>query len=359
MKYISWLIWLPFLAGCGQEQEPAEITETAFCINDKLKSTTIVDTLHERQISQHLTLTGEISYNPDKVVRFVSLVEGIAATVNFSLGDYVNQGQVLASIKSPELNTLWAEKINLENQLKAAEREYAATKGMYDDHIASERDLMVAQGEVNKLRAELDNVAATLALFNPNPAQGTFEIIAPRSGYVVEKNINIGMQISDGEDLFTLSELDEVWVMLNVYATDMQFVQEGMEVAIHTLAYPNEVFSGKISALSQVFDAEERVLKGRVVLPNKALKLKPGMSADIIVEKLSTQTATAVPAAAVIFDNNQHFAVVYHSDCDLAVRNISFLAKDNQWYFVDEGLTSGEQVITQNHLLIYEQIKSR
>ncbi len=359
MRYSAYLMLLLSLAGCGRTTEHAEMTGQTYCIDETLKTTTTIDTLQERQVSQHLTLTGEISYNPDNVVRFVSLVEGVATTVGFSLGDYVKKGQVLASIKSPELNALWSEKTNLENRLKIAEREYAAAKGMYEDHIASERDLLAAQSEVNTLKAELGNIGATLALFNPNPVQGTFEIISPRSGYVVEKNITVGMQINDGEDLFTLSALDEVWVMVNVYATDMQFVQEGMEVVIHTLAYPDDVFSGKISALSQVFDAEERVLKGRVVLDNKSLKLKPGMSADIVVEKLLPQTATVVPSAAVIFDNNQHFAVVYHNDCELEVRNISLSAKGGQWYFVDQGLLTGEQIITQNHLLIYEQIKSR
>src|SRR5690606_37504938 len=177
------------------------------------------------------------------------------------------------------------------------------------------------------------------------------------SGYIVEKNINPGMPFNDGDNLFTVSGLAEVWVMANVYATDMQSVKPGMEVEIRTLAYPGEVFRGRITALSQVFDSEERVLKACIVISNEGLKLKPGMSADITVERRSGATAVAVPADAVIFDNNQYFAVVYGGDCDLQLRRLSLTASDNNWYFVNEGIAAGERVVSRNHLLIYERIK--
>ena len=161
----------------------------------------------------------------------------------------------------------------------------------------------------------------------------------------------------DGLGLFTVSGLDDVWVMANVYATDMQFVQAGMDVKIRTLAYPGAVFHGQISALPLVFDKNERVLKARITIGNDELRLKPGMSADIAVEKRSGDTAVALPADAVIFDDNQYFVVVYRDDCDIQLRRFSFAARDNEWYFVREGLEAGERVVTKNHLLIYERIK--
>src|SRR5690606_17779260 len=160
-----------------------------------------------------------------------------------------------------------------------------------------------------------------------------------------------------GDNLFTVSGLNDVWVMANVYATDMQLVQQGMDVQIRTLAYPGEIFHGRISALPQVFDSQERVLKARIVISNENLRLKPGMSADIAVARRTGETAVALPADAVIFDDNQYFAVVYGGDCDLQLRRISLVARDNRWCFVSDGLKAGECVIIENHLLIYEKIK--
>ena len=355
-KTVSWILLILALS-CGRREQLVEEKPDGFCLNENLRSQLVIDTLRERKVTQHITLTGEVSYNPDKVIRFVSWTDGMAVQTHFFLGDFVRKGQVLATIKSPALNTLLAEKRSLEYQRRFTEREYATTQGMYDDHIASERDLVAAKSALEKLDAELANIRANLALFHPDPDRGVFEIRSPADGYIVEKNINTGMPIRDGDALFTVSALNEVWVMVNVYATDMQFVQEGMEVEIRTLAYPGELFRGKISALSQVFDSEERVLKGRVVIDNHALRLKPGMSADISVERRSGALAVAVPADAIIFDDNQYFAVVYRGDCDVQLRKISFIARDNQWYFVNEGLEAGDCIVNQNQLLIYERIK--
>jgi len=356
LKSYSWLMLL-LAAACGQRVQLVEEKPESFCLSENLRHQLVLDTLWKRDIIQHMTLTGEVSYNPDKVVQFMSWVEGVAVQTHFSLGDFVKQGQVLATIKSPALNTMLAEKRSLQSQRQLAEREYTAALGMYTDNIAAERDLVEAKSALEKLDAELANIEANLALFHPNPAQGVFEIRSPSSGYIVEKNINPGMPINDGDNLFTVSGLDEVWVMANVYASDMQFVQQGMDVEIRTLAYPGEVFHGRISALPQVFDSNERVLKARIVISNDGLRLKPGMSADIAVERRGMGTAVALSADAVIFDDNQYFAVVYNSDCDLQLRRISFVARDDRWYFVNEGLEVGERVVSQNHLLIYERIK--
>lgn len=355
-KQYGWILILLALS-CGERDHLVETKLDGFCLNDNLRHDLTIDTVAEREVTRHVTLTGEVSYNPDQVIPFVSWVEGVAVQTHFSLGEYVEKGQVLATIKSPELNTLVAEAKRAEAELRVAQRELERAKGLHSDMIASEMELIQAQSGVDKLQAELAGIRSNLELFHPNPAQGLFELRSPASGYIVEKNINPGMPLNDGDNLFTVSGLAEVWVMANVYATDMQSVKPGMEVEIRTLAYPGEVFRGRITALSQVFDSEERVLKARIVISNEGLKLKPGMSADITVERRSGATAVAVPADAVIFDNNQYFAVVYGGDCDLQLRRLSLTASDNNWYFVNEGIAAGERVVSRNHLLIYERIK--
>lgn len=356
IKKYGWLL-LALAVSCDQPDQLVEENPAGFCLSDNLRDGLVIDTLYERELTQHITLTGEVSYNPDKVIQFVSWVDGVIVQTHFFLGDFVEKNQVLATVKSPALNSMLAEKKSLEYERQLAEREYETTQGLYNDDIASERELAQARLALERLDAEIAHLRDNLAFFNPKPAQGVFEIRSPATGYIVEKQMNAGMPVRDGDALFTVSALNEVWVMVNVYATDMQFVQQGMEVEIRTLAYPGELFRGRISALSQVFDSEGRVLKGRVVIENDKLRLKPGMSADISVERRGGEMSVAVPAGAIIFDDNQYFAVVYNGECDLQLRKISFSARDNQWYFVNEGLEAGEHIVSQNQLLIYERIK--
>src|SRR5690606_16938674 len=123
----------------------------------------VIDTAYEREVTRHIALTGEVSYNPDKVVQFVSWVEGIAVQTHFSLGEYVKKGQVLATMKSPELNLLAADAKRIEAELKAARRDLERTTGLHSDHIASEIELVQAQSAIEMLEAELAGIRSNLA----------------------------------------------------------------------------------------------------------------------------------------------------------------------------------------------------
>jgi len=347
------------LFSCKKKEENELPQKQPFCLDTMLKEKVDIEQLHEQYISEEFRLTGSVTYNNDKIVPFISLVEGVAVNTFFSLGDYVQKGQVLAEIKSAELNVLQSEKKSIESQLLVANRELAAVKSMFDDGIASQKELLSSENEVTVLKASLLNTIENLNLYGASDTKGVFQIKAPYNGYIVTKNISPGMPISsDGDPLFTISDLNEVWVMANIYATNMQNIKENMEVDIETLAYPNEIFSGKITTLSQVFDAEERVLKARIVMKNKDLKLKPGMSADIIIKKHTNKQALAIPANAIIFDDNQHYVLLYQSDCQIQVQKIEPITKNKTWVFVDKNnIPEKAQIITKNQLLIYEQIK--
>ncbi|KFF15780.1 efflux RND transporter periplasmic adaptor subunit [Flavobacterium hydatis] len=359
------LILLPILGlmlvyGCGKKEAIKDTKEEKFCIDKDLKEKITIEPVQKRAVSESINLTGNITYNNDHVVQFNSLVEGIITKTTFSLGDYVKKGQVLAEIKSTELNGMQSESKSLQSQLSVAQRQLQATKSMFDDGIASQKDLMQAQSELDVLKSSLENVRANLAMFSASSERAVFQIKAPTEGYVVAKNISPGMQITEGsEPLFTISDLKEIWVLVNVYTSNLKNVTENMLVDVTTPAYPGEIFKGKITMLAKVFDADEHVLKARIVMENKNLKLKPGMTADIIIDKsLGGEMLAAVPAKAAIFDNNRDYILIYKDDCTIETREINPTIKNNNWIYFDKGVKEGEMIITKNHLLIHERLKN-
>lgn len=359
MKYTYYLLPILFLFSC-KEKETAIEKDEKFCLNDDIKKKIAFQEVKKEAVSETFSLTGSVTYNADNVVQFTSLVNGIVTNTFFSLGDYVKKGQVLAEIKSTELNGLQSENKSLASQLLVAQRQLASTKSMYEDGIASQKDLIQAESEVNVLKSSLENIKSNLALYSASSEKSVFQIKAPSNGYIVAKNMSSGMQISEGsEPLFTISDLDEVWVMVNIYATDMQNIRENMEVKIKTLAYPDEIFTGKITSLSQVFDSEERVLKARIVMKNKDLKLKPGMSADIILNKETKikEPMVAIPVNAMIFDNSVNYVVVYKGDCDLEIRQVQPTTQNSENIYFEKGISENEKIISKNQLLIYESLK--
>jgi len=196
-----------------------------------------------------------------------------------------------------------------------------------------------------------------LSLFSGSPNQNVFLIKAPTSGTITAKNINSGSTVTDGgEILFSISDLNEVWAMANVYATEIADIKSGMPIELKTLSYPNEIFKGEIDVISQVLDDESRVLKARIVLDNQDFKLKPGMLADITVTKSTEKQAIGTPTSSIVFFNNKNYALVYHDDCNIEIREIQLLTETNGLTYIESGLKINEQIITKNSLLIFEEL---
>ncbi len=350
------------LSSCRQRTGPEKAEVPArkhYCLDKIFKQRASFDSCVIKPVSEGIPLTGIVESNPDKVINFQSLVDGVIANTYFSLGDMVSKGQLLADLRSTELNNLQSERKTLEARIRVTERNLQSVKSMFEDGIASRKDLLEAESELTISEAQLEKVTAILSLYSASSDRGVFQIKAPASGIITSKNMIPGMQISaGGGTLFTISDLSEVWVLLNIYAGNVALIEPGLDVEIKTLSYPDEVFIGKIGALSQVFDSEERVMKARVVMKNERYRLKPGMLTDVTALRREDTRAISIPTSALIFDDNHHFVVVHKDDCDLEIRPVDILSKSNGTAFISKGLNENERIVSRNQLLIYEQIKS-
>lgn len=359
------LISLPFLlllmVSCHTKESESPQENVPYCIPASLKESIRIERIQKRPVEQTMTLSGNIQYNQDHTYPFVSLIDGVVTATHFSLGDYVKKGQLLAEVKSSDLNELYDQMQTIKSQIQVAKRELVSVQSMYDDGLASQKELIESQSNLSVLQSNLKTTQENLALYSANGSKSTFQIKAPSEGYIVSKNINPGVSITAGDEaLFTIANLDQVWIMANVYATSMRYVNTDQTVQITTIAYPDTVFKGKISNISQVFDEDERVLKARIVLDNTDGKLKPGMSADIILSMDSDQgEAIAIPTDAIIFDNNQKYVVVYKDDCHQEIRPLHTMAKNDLYVYTDRDFEENENVITTNELLIYEELNTR
>lgn len=358
MKNIVLISALALLLGaCGKKEKEAEVADKKFCIDESFKSRIALHTAELQTVTEGIHLTGSVEANPDKVVSYVPLVSGIVTTTFFSLGDRVTKGQVLAEMRSIELSEMSTSMASLDSRIKAAQSNLTSVQSMFDDGIASRKDLTEAISELEVLKVERARTEKDMSLYSGNSSKGVFQIKAPATGIITEKNVNPGEQISGGgESLFTISDLNNLWVMINIYATNVNKISNGMDVNITTLSYPDEIFKGLISQISPVFDEEARVLKGRVILPNGDFKLKPGMLVDVTALKKTNKQAVGIPTSAIVFSDNQYYVLVYKSECNIEVRKITIEARNESTTFISEGLEAGEQIISKNQLLVFESL---
>jgi len=226
-----------------------------------------------------------------------------------------------------------------------------SAESKFNDQLISETELIEARSTYEKLKADL-------SLYGENRDNGIFSIKAPISGYIIEKNGNAGSTVAAGGDaLFSIADLNTVWVIANVYASNLQSVHEGQSVEITSVAYPEEIFKGKINFISQVFDPDDKALRARIVLPNPELKLKPEMSVVVKLLNESNNEMVTIPGEAVIFNNNSYFVVV--GSKDFAIRQVVPFNHLNGMTYIAEGLKPDEEVVTKNQLLIFNELKGK
>jgi cobalt-zinc-cadmium efflux system membrane fusion protein len=165
--------------------------------------------------------------------------------VKVSLGDFVQKGQLLATIRSSDMANYFNEYKSAQSELDVAKKNMDVTSDMRSSGVSSEKDYLTAQSEYRKAVAEFNKVKEVLRIYGGgtemNDSTGSgYKIKAPISGFIVEKNVNTGMELraDDANNLFTISDLKEVWATANVYETDIAKIKQGSSAEITTLTYP-------------------------------------------------------------------------------------------------------------------------
>lgn len=362
-KSLTAIIACLLFFSCGTKKQEPESRKDSCIIPEELKKLIKLETVNTSKVAFETELTGNVSYNQDNLYRYQSLASGLVQKVYFNLGDYVQKGQVLAEIRTTELSEQRSVMSVAQSSLKLAQRNLKAVQNMHADGLASDKELLEAQNEVNTVESGINKIKESAAIQGGSLEKGILVIHAPMTGYVVEKKITNGSQINAGDDnLFVISDLRKVWVMANVYAAQLEKVKPGERVEINTTAYPEQTFEGRITRLSNIFDPEEKVMKAIIEIDNSDLKLKPDMMVSVKVHQTTEQEAVAIPVKTVLFDNDAYHVVKYHNDCYVENITIKPFAHDKNYYYLNldtEAVNKGDTLINQNQLLIYNKLNGR
>ncbi|WP_342646427.1 efflux RND transporter periplasmic adaptor subunit [Mucilaginibacter sp. CSA2-8R] len=347
------------LTSC-EEKKTGTMENKQVCVSDSLAKMITIDTAKETDIKNELKLTGEVSFDENNVVKVFPFASGQVMNVNVSLGDKVSKGQLLAVIRSADVAGNYSDLTSANADLSVAKRQMQQAEYLYKNGISSERDYTEAKGNYTKAVSANRKVQEQIAINgggNTN-ASGTLLVKAPRSGYIVEKNITQGNFIrqDNSNSLFTISDMKDVWIKANVFESDIAKVKTGYQAKITTLAYPDKVFIGKVNNVGSVLDPDSKVLTIRITLPNTDMLLKPEMFTNVMVSNDEAAKALAIPSQAVVFDSGKNYVVVYNGKCNLAVREVNVIKTVENTTYVGSGLKAGDKVISKNQLLLYNAL---
>ncbi len=345
------------LQSCDAEKKDVAEKKEAFALTDTMLAKMEFDVVQERTLLSELKLSGKITANEDKVAKVFPRVDGHIVKLNVQLGDYVSAGQTLAIIKSRQIADLDNDLNSAVSNIQILKKNLDVAEELFKSGLGAEKEVVTARQELQKGESELRRVRETLKVYDVGK-ETTYLLKSPISGFVVEKNAveQMDFNIENIDHFFTISNMTDVWVIADVYETDMNKVKLGYECNITTLADPDRILKGRIDKIFNVLDPESRVMKVRVRLPNPNFALKPQMFASVMVHHEEAGKMLAIPSQAVIFDKSKQWVMVYKDRKNIETRQVTILKTIGDWSYISAGLKVGEKIITKQQLLVYDAL---
>ena len=240
--------------------------------------------VEKTKLPRLLRLTGNVTYNAFKTTPVFSAIGGPVHEILVAPGETVHAGQPLLTVNSPDYSAARSAYIKARDAYSLADKIYKRAQDLFAHGAIAESDLQLAESSRTQAQADMqssEDALRALGLNDPeavvkNPPKMTSQIpvIAPVAGEVVERLVGPGQLLMGGAtQIFTISDMSTVWVLVNVYQNDMAFVHPGDSVEITTDSYP-EVFHGTISYLAPALDPNTRTLQARIVTGDPGKKLK-------------------------------------------------------------------------------------
>ena len=329
---------------------------------DQLAHLQVVAAAKER-VRRVLRLTGNVTYNAFKTTPVFSAIGGPVHEILVAPGETVHVGQPLLTVNSPDYSAARSAYIKARDAYALADKIYVRAQDLYAHGAIAEADLQQAESTRNQAQADVqssEDALRALGLRDPeavvkNPPKmiAQIPVPAPVAGEVVERLVGPGQLLIGGAtQVFTISDMTSVWVLVNVYQSEVGFVHIGDSVDVTTDTYP-EVFHGTISYLAPALDPNTRTLQARIVTSNPGKKLKKDMYVTASVQAGAVRDALTVPDAAVLRDTeNQPFVYVQSGANQFARRLVKIGDSQAGRTQITDGLKEGEKVVGDGSLFL-------
>lgn len=346
------------LLACKKEEEKAQAApKKGFVISNlMMKSTTLAPVLKD-YVKDEMVFFGKIAADKNQYIDVFPLVGGNVLSVNVELGDHVNKGEVLATIRSIEVAGYQKDFSNAKTDLVVAENNLRVAQDMSAGKLNTEKDVLEAKSMVRKAQEELRRSQSVNQVYNMNRGN-IYSVISPISGFIVQKNINKNMQLRNDrtDNIFDIANTATVWGILNINQSDINKISLGMKAEVSTLAAPDKIFYGKIDKIFKIIDPETNSMQARVILDNSSGELIPDSKATIKVLDTENTRGLSIPSNALIFDDNRYYVILFKSQTDVKVQEVKVSKQTGTTAYISDGLQEGDKIVTKNQLLFYRSL---
>ncbi|MBP9778075.1 MAG: efflux RND transporter periplasmic adaptor subunit [Rickettsiaceae bacterium] len=348
--------------------------KTDFNITDEFKlsknqlESLVINEVVEKTIYPTIKADGKIAENENTTSLVFSPYSGRVTTIFYKIGDYVEAGDPLMIIESPDyLSALAKLRFAKTTELRQKER-YKARTGALKDWQQAQAELETAKSNIFIQMGE-----AKAARLRTQIAKGDYKgptefnkddviITAPINGRIIQRQVGLGQYINSSgstSPLFTVGDFSTVWLLANVREDDAPLIRLKQNADAKVLAYPDRNFSASIVYVAPTIDPVTHRLPVRAEIKNPDEALKPGMFASFSIIAGEGVTGTVIPESAIIYENSEaHVWVANINKGTINRRNITIKSISNGEAEILSGLARGEKIVVGGSLFIDRVVKT-
>lgn len=352
---------LTLLAGGLPRPAHAARAETVLTLERSAAAHTIeLATVERRSIGATINATATIEADANRVAHVTSRIPARVIRLLADPGAQVAAGQPLAVLNSVELGKAKTDYLKARSLESIADQHLQREQALYEQKIAARKDVLEARAAHDTVLAQLQASRETLSLLIPagelahltwsgnGHPLSEFTLSSPIAGTLVKRDLTIGALIDAGSDPLTVIDLDDVWVIANIFEHDIARVSLGAPARVTVEAYSDRHFEGAVRYIADTVDRKTRTVEARIEVPNPGHLLKPGMFARAAIESArGGREVLAVPASAIYEAGGRKVAFVALGANRFAAREVALGSAGGDEVEITSGLSEGDRVVTR------------
>lgn len=358
---------MTLLGACQDKAEPVAAAPLPIIQNKQLRYPAghpqlplLVSTAATKAQSIQIDLPAKLVWNEEKTQRVYPAFAGRVTRISADVGQTVKAGQVLAELASPEFGAAQADTSRAQADATLAKLALQRQRELFEAGVVARKDLEQAEAEAARSQAEVARAQARTSLYGSGTGVNMqLGLRSDMAGVVVERNLNPGQEVRpDGAatPLFVVSDPSVLWVSIDAQEGDLKDLRPGAKVSLNVANGPEQSMTATISAVTDQIDPSTRTIKIRATVANPQRWLKNEMLAKVRYQR-QVGNSIEVPASAVFLRGNQHYVFVQSQAGVFEPRDVKVAYEGAQRVLLSEGLQEGEQVVSQNGLLLARELR--
>jgi len=361
---ICFLVVLTLVTGCEQKNDPTPDAPDLIRNGDTV---TIPDGSPLREklkfekakletIARQLTTPASVEADPSRFAQVYPPLAGHIVKLYVHLDDQVKEGQLLATLDSPDYMQAQSDYAKAKSAAALTEKTLNRTRDLLANGIDAQRDLEVAQDSDTEAKSELDRAGRRLQSFGMGLTDQDLgkplSLFSPLEGRVIDISSGLGEFHNDPTaPIMTVADLSTVWLTANVQEKDLHLISKGQAVEATFAAYPQEVFKGSVLSIGDIIDLDTRASKVRIAFPNPDGRLKVGMFASVkFIE--GSENVVLIPSSAIFQTGDKLTVFVETAPWQYESREVHIGGQEGNQTIILDGVQPDTMVVSFDGILL-------